>query len=199
MLPALPEKGQTLLIVICLLLANVALADAYSDARSELVAAYETQNFAAMQDAANKALAARPGYPGALFNLAFAKALAGDNVGSLETLGGLVATGVDYGVADIEEFAALKGLPNWQIYEDSVAALHDPTATTLRLPRYSLSCCSKAAVCGPSVSHPDRSVRATLSTSLSSIDGRKNGRNSSRMGLPPAIAGTLFLRIVMLS
>ena len=126
MLPALPKKGQTLLVVVCLLFASSALADAYSDARSELVAAYQAQDFAAMQDAASKALEARPGYPGALFNLAFAKALAGDNVGSLETLSGLVATGVDYGVADIEEFAALKALPNWQIYEDSVAALHEP-------------------------------------------------------------------------
>lgn len=126
MLPALLKKGQTLLVFVCLLISNMALADAYSDARSELVAAYQAQDFAAMQDAAYKALDARPGYPGALFNLAFAKVLAGDNAGSLETLSGLVVTGVDYNVADIDEFAALKTLPNWQTYADSATALHEP-------------------------------------------------------------------------
>ena len=125
MLPALPKKGQTLLIVICLLFVNVAHADAYSDARSELVAAYRAQDYVAMQDAAYKTLDARPGYPGALFNLALAQALGGDSAGSLDTLSGLLATGVDYGVADIEEFAALKTLPAWQIYADSTATLQE--------------------------------------------------------------------------
>ena len=79
-----------------------------------------------MQVAAAKALDARPAYPGALFNLAFAKALAGDNAASLAVLQGLVNSGVDYGVADIEEFAALKSLPAWQAYVDNVDALKEP-------------------------------------------------------------------------
>ena len=63
MLPALPEKAQTLFafLVVCILFVNLAHADAYSDARSELVAAYQAQDFATMQDAAYKTLEARPG------------------------------------------------------------------------------------------------------------------------------------------
>jgi hypothetical protein len=88
-----------------LLLGNCAIslaqADAYSSARAELIAAYEAQDFVAMQAAANKALLARPDYPGALFNLALAKTLAGDSVGALDVLMALAASGVDYGIADI--------------------------------------------------------------------------------------------------
>ena len=79
-----------------------------------------------MQVAADNALLARPGYPGALFNLAFAKALAGDNQESLQILSSLVKTGVDFAVADTEEFAALQTLPGWPAYAADVAALQEP-------------------------------------------------------------------------
>ncbi|MGI9271604.1 MAG: hypothetical protein ACR2QT_07510, partial [Woeseiaceae bacterium] len=79
-----------------------------------------------MQLAAHQAIKARPGYPGALFNLAFANALAGDIGGSLEILNSLVQTGVDYGVANIDEFAALQALPGWRAYARDVAALQQP-------------------------------------------------------------------------
>ena len=124
MLPTLLKKGLALLIVLSF--AKLSFADAYSDARTELVAAYQAQDYAAMQIAANKALQARPGYPGALFNLAFAKSLDGDSAGALAVLSSLVDTGVDYGVADIEEFTALQSLSGWQSYADAVAALQEP-------------------------------------------------------------------------
>ena len=132
--PALPNRGQspffkralTPILLVCFLVANVAHADAYSDARSELVAAYQAQDFAAMQDAAYKALGARPGYPGALFNLAYGKALGGDPAGSLAEMIALVETGVDYDIANIDDFAALKLLPDWQFYADAAAELHTP-------------------------------------------------------------------------
>ena len=124
MLPTLLKKGLALLIVLSF--TKLSFADAYSDARTELVAAYQAQDYAAMQIAANKALQARPGYPGALFNLAFAKSLDGDSAGALVVLSSLVDTGVDYGVADIEEFTALQSLPGWQSYADAVAALQEP-------------------------------------------------------------------------
>jgi hypothetical protein len=79
-----------------------------------------------MQLAASKALQARPGYPGALFNLAFAKTLIEDHAGSLEILQGLVDSGVDYGVADIEELAALQSLPEWPAYAAAVQVLNEP-------------------------------------------------------------------------
>ena len=88
MLPMLRNKGLLLLLVF--LFSNQLLADDYADARAELIAAYQAEDFAGMQVAAIKALDARPGYPGALFNLAYAKALAEDYEGSLQVLQGLV-------------------------------------------------------------------------------------------------------------
>jgi hypothetical protein len=124
MLPMLPSKSLLFLLLFCV--SNQSLADAYTDARDELIAAYQAQDFAAMQVAANKALEARPAYPGALFNLAFAKTLDDDLDGALEILESLVASGVDYGVADIEDLAALQSHPGWPAYAEAVQALNEP-------------------------------------------------------------------------
>jgi hypothetical protein len=97
----------------------------------ELIAAYEAQDYVAMQVAAHDALLARPGYPGARFNLALAKALAGDSDGALAVLSALVAIGVDYGVADIEEFAALQQTDAWSGYAAAVAELQRPVGGAL--------------------------------------------------------------------
>jgi hypothetical protein len=109
-----------------ILLAGQVLADDYGDARAELISAYESSDFAAMVVAAEKALAARPGYPGALFNLAYAKALKGDHADALSILKDLVAKGVDYGVAEIDELAELRALPEWPEYMAAVAELNKP-------------------------------------------------------------------------
>ena len=58
--------------------APAAWADDYADARADLVAAYQAEDFAAMRVAARNSLDARPEYPGALFNKALAEALDGD-------------------------------------------------------------------------------------------------------------------------
>ncbi|MDJ0910373.1 MAG: hypothetical protein QNI99_14335, partial [Woeseiaceae bacterium] len=72
----LPERIahpiRTVLLLLAAGIAGTATADDYADARAELVAAYQAQDFTAMRSAAERALAARPGHPGALFNLAFA-------------------------------------------------------------------------------------------------------------------------------
>ena len=124
MLPMLPSK--VLLFFLLFVFSNQSLADAYADAREDLMAAYQTRDFPAMQVAANTALQARPGYPGALFNLAFAKVMDDDPAGALEILEGLVASGVDYGVAGIEELAALQSLPGWAAYAEAVQVLNEP-------------------------------------------------------------------------
>ena len=80
MLPMLPRKVLPLFLLF--LFSNQSLADAYADAREDMMAAYQTRDFPAMQVAANNALQARPGYPGALFNLAFAKTLNDDPAGA---------------------------------------------------------------------------------------------------------------------
>ena len=115
--------------VVCLGMtagSTVLHADDYGDARSELVAAYQAADFAAMRTAARKALLARPGYPWALFNLALAQALDEDPPAALVTLQELLSVGIDFGAGDIEEFAALKDLLEWAAYADAVEKLYEP-------------------------------------------------------------------------
>ena len=111
---------------ILLLAMSTALADDYADARSEMIAAYQASDFTAMRGAAQKALAARPGYPGALFNLALAQALDDDPSASLDTLRDLLAVGVDFNVAEIPEFADLGNLLEWGDYAAAVERLNEP-------------------------------------------------------------------------
>lgn len=60
-------------------------ADDYANARAELIAAYQAADYSAMLVAAKKTLVARPGYPGALFNLALTQTLNDDHQASLDT------------------------------------------------------------------------------------------------------------------
>jgi hypothetical protein len=111
-----------------LLLLNVqnALADAYADARAELVAAYQAQDYATMRVAAQSALEARPGYPGALFNRALAEVLDDDPESALGTLSNLAAADIDIGAVDIPEFEPLRALPGWTAYAQAVEQLNVP-------------------------------------------------------------------------
>ena len=109
-----------------LFISAIAFADDYRAARAELVAAYESQDYAAMRVAARKTLDARPGYAGALFNLALAEALNGDAAASLQVLQQLLAKKIDFGADEIDEFAALQELPEWGAYAAAVMALHEP-------------------------------------------------------------------------
>ena len=106
--------------------APLAKADDYRDARAELVAAYQANEYDAMVVAAHKALAARPGFPGALFNLALAHALNDEAAASLRVLEALAGMGIDFGADEMEEFAALRTLPAWPSYSDRVKALYTP-------------------------------------------------------------------------
>lgn len=122
-----PRNRPALLCCLSLLVifSDVSAND-YADARAELVAAYRQADYPAMRIAARKALAARPGYPGALFNLALAQALDDDPAASLQTLRDLSSVGADFGVADRDEFAALKDLPEWGEYASDIQQLNEP-------------------------------------------------------------------------
>ncbi len=111
----------------CLLLFfTAAQADDYRDARAELVAAYQQADYAAMMVAANKALVARPGFPGGLFNLAMTQALSGDPQASLQTLQVMLVKGVDFGADEMQVFAALRELEEWNTYVADVESLYEP-------------------------------------------------------------------------
>jgi len=109
-----------------LFLCSAAYADEYRDARAELVAAYQQADYPAMLLAAKKALSARPGYPGALFNLALSQTLNGDHAASLRTLENLLAIGADFGVVDLDEFVAVRELDGWSEYRVKVELLYRP-------------------------------------------------------------------------
>jgi sugar lactone lactonase YvrE len=108
------------------LAATVAHADAYSDARADLVAAYQAEDYSAMKVAAADSLEARPEFPGALFNLAFAESLDGDVDAAMATLGRLVEKRIDFGVENIEAFAVLKEHPVWDSYLANIASIRAP-------------------------------------------------------------------------
>ena len=79
-----------------------------------------------MEAAIEQSLLARPGYHGALFNLAYAKALNEDYAGALEIFDGLVASGVDYQIHEMEDFAPLQELAGWDDYAAAASALQEP-------------------------------------------------------------------------
>jgi sugar lactone lactonase YvrE len=105
---------------------GLAVADDYAAARAELIAAYQAKDFAAMVIAAQHALMERPGYPAARFNLALAHALNGDAGASLRVLESLLVSGIDFNVAELEEFAEVRSLAGWPAYEQGIRALRQP-------------------------------------------------------------------------
>ena len=123
-----PDKCVVRVLVCALILLNSApsFADTYRDARAELVAAYEAEDFPAMRSAALAALDARPGFPGGLFNLAYAEVFNGDAEDSLRTLNLLLVKKIDFGADELEEFQPLHELPGWEAYVTAVAALYEP-------------------------------------------------------------------------
>ncbi len=114
------------LLASVLLINSTTYADDYSDARAELVAAYQQADYPAMVVAAKKSLLARPGYPGAMFNLALSQTLNSDHAAALRTLESLLALGVDMGAADIDEFAAVRELDGWGDYQARIESLYEP-------------------------------------------------------------------------
>jgi len=98
----------------------------YRAARAELVAAYQVEDYPAMRAAALKSLEARPGFAGAMFNLALAESLNGDAEAALQILIALLEKKVDFGADELDEFASLHELPGWGAYTNAVAEIYEP-------------------------------------------------------------------------
>lgn len=127
----LPTKWSSSICLAALSLnvVPVAVADDYLEARAELVAAYQAQDFDKMVGAAERTLKARPGYPGALFNLALAQALNSNASSSLATLHTLLEKGIDFGADEMDQFVALRDLPGWTAYKTAIEALYVPVGS----------------------------------------------------------------------
>ena len=127
----LPDRKflRALSCVIFLLAFATAIADSAEDyraARAEMITAYQAQDYPSMRAAALTSLDARPGFAGALFNLALAEVLNGDAAASLQVLNQLVNMKIDFGADEIDDFALLRELPGWDAYVSSVIALYEP-------------------------------------------------------------------------
>lgn len=118
-----PHSRRLITAAASLFLIPAAFADDYADARAEMVAAYQASEFETMEAAATRALDARPGYPGALFNLAMAQVLNDRAYAALSTLERLAAQRIDFGVAGMDEFEAVRATPGWAAYTDRVDRL----------------------------------------------------------------------------
>ena len=79
-----------------------------------------------MRAAALKTLEARPGFAGAMFNLALAETLNGDAAAALQVLNELLAKNIDFGADELDEFSSLHELPGWGAYTNAVADLYKP-------------------------------------------------------------------------
>ena len=124
----LPENRplRAISCAVLLFISAIAFTADYRAARAELVVAYEAQDYPTMRAAARKALDARPGYAGAMFNLALAEVLNGDASASLQVLQQLLAKKIDFGADEMDEFAQLHKLPEWDAYVAAVTALYAP-------------------------------------------------------------------------
>ncbi len=112
--------------IALVLVAALAAADEYADARAELVQAYQAGDFASMVVAAERAVAARPDHPGAKFNLALANTLNDDADAAFEALGLLIDIGIDFDIANLGEFERLREHEKWPGYAKRVAELNEP-------------------------------------------------------------------------
>ena len=120
---------RSLGVIVLLAASFAAPADEYAAARAELVAAYQGQDYPAMVVAAGKALAARPNHPGAGFNLALAHSLAGNHAVALDVLEDLLASGIDFGIEGMDEFAGVREGPGWDAFMERVEVLRAPTGS----------------------------------------------------------------------
>ena len=118
-------KYLSLFAFVAILTASAAHADDYRDARADLIAAYQAQDYPAMVAAAERTLQARPGFPGALFNLALAQTLNGQDEQALQTIEALTDIGVDLGVGQIDEFASVRELNGWAAVAARIEALYE--------------------------------------------------------------------------
>ncbi len=124
--PTMKLVARVLILALLLWSANALATEAYAEARARMLAAYQAQDYPAMVVAARAAFAARPGRPGSRFNLALAHALNGEPEVALEHLGWLLHDGVDFGVAGMDEFTAVRELPEWPEFEAQLKVLHEP-------------------------------------------------------------------------
>lgn len=91
----------------------VVAAENYAEARAELVAAWQAEDFPAMREAARQALAFRPNHTGARFNLALAHAVNGDDDSALMELHRVADDGVYFPVETMEAFTGLQDEFTW--------------------------------------------------------------------------------------
>jgi hypothetical protein len=105
------------------------LAADYNASRERLIEAYERQDFPAMVSAAEAALGSRPGYPAALYNLAFAHVLNGQPGASLEVLQKLASMNIDFAVESNDAFLPVKAADGWADFQANIERIRQPVGS----------------------------------------------------------------------
>ena len=124
-------RGMLFLTAALWSVAGLAAGD-YAQSRAMMVEAYRSGDYALMRQFAREALAARPGFPGGLFNLALAQAMDKDPAAALGTLNRLASMQVDFAADGMEEFSALAALPGWPDYLQRVQDLRQPVGKPVK-------------------------------------------------------------------
>ncbi|HEV2111108.1 MAG TPA: SMP-30/gluconolactonase/LRE family protein [Gammaproteobacteria bacterium] len=116
--------------LLCLTLwaANALAADDFAALAGQLNAAHKAGDYAAMEAAADKLLALRPGYPRLEYLLAVARAHRGDEAGALAALGQVADMGVYVDIAKSPDFAPLRNRPGFQALTARFASVSAPLA-----------------------------------------------------------------------
>ena len=133
------EIACSMLAFSCAYSASALAADDYQDARAEMVAAWQAQDFAAMQVAAREALSYRPDSSGARFNLALANALNGDDDSALMELHRVADQAVYFPVETMEQFAGLHDEFTWPDLLFKYERLLRPKGTATRAASFGAS------------------------------------------------------------
>lgn len=117
-------------LLLCLALASATAwgAEDFATLAGELNAAHKAGDYAAMEAAADKMLAERPGYPRLEYLLAVARIHRGDQAGALAALKQVADQGVYVDLPKSKDFATLANSPAFQSVVARFAALLTPVA-----------------------------------------------------------------------
>ena len=109
--------------------------------QKKALAAYQAKDWPAFLENARQASALRPGEPRILYTLACAEARNGHAAGAAKILEGLVERKLDFGSETDDDFAAVRGSPEFTGVRSKLAELHRPvggSAVAFRLPEKDL-------------------------------------------------------------
>ena len=103
-----------------------AAGDDAKQLRQQMLAAFQAKDYPLMLSISTKILALDPGNPKHIFNVALAETMTGDTASASKRLADLADRGLDFGVADAAEFAALRASSDYEPLKRRLDRLRTP-------------------------------------------------------------------------